>query len=231
VYIQRETNQSATGSRGGGGGNKSKETERHEFETKIESINNGTALRFRAFQNDMDDMDSELKKQQASITIEHNRITQEVYDRRNADTYLSSTIEQTAQRISLRVDKAEQEGKAMRGEISVMSNKIGLVVTQKDGQDVVNAASIVLGINNQDKTSQSYVNIKADRVNLTGYVTASQLNAVSAEIQNLRTGKTTAGLLRATTMRTEQFIFHGSVITRQTKTLADGTTIKYLGYS
>lgn len=230
VYIQRETNQSATGSRGGGGGNKSKETERHEFETKIESINNGTALRFRAFQNDMDDMDSELKKQQASITIEHNRITQEVYDRRNADTYLSSTIEQTAQRISLRVDKAEREGQAMRGEISVMSNKIGLVVTQKDGQDVVNAASIVLGINNQDKTSQSYVNIKADRVNLTGYVTASQLAAVDAQFDNLVAGNSAATILRTRTMFVNStFSFLGRYVYWKQKTLADGTTINYLG--
>jgi hypothetical protein len=201
VYLERETNQKATGSRGGGGGNKSKESERHEFETAIESINNGTALRFRAFQNDLNDMDSQIKKQEASITIEHNRITQEVYDRRQQGTILSSTIEQTAQRLSLRVDAADANYQQMRGEISVMSNKIGLVVTQRDGQDVVNAASIVLGINNQDKSSSSYVNIQADKINLSGYVTASQLNAANARIDNLMTGKATASKIICDDMR------------------------------
>ena len=98
IYIDRETSDSLTGSRGGGG-NRSGETERREFETAIESLNEGATLRFRAFQNDMNDLDAELKEQEARITLNADSIEQEVTDRRDADNTLNSTILQTASAI------------------------------------------------------------------------------------------------------------------------------------
>lgn len=100
-----------------------------------------------------------------------------------------------------------EEGlQSLYGGISVNSRKISLVVTESGGQDVVNTASIVLGINNQDKTSSSYVDISANFINLSGYVTASSLNAVDAKIDNLTSGVSTASVLRATS-------FYGSQAT------------------
>ena len=46
------------------------------------------------------------------------------------------------------------------------------------------------------------VTISSSKINLSGYVTATQLNAVKAEIENLRTGKTKADLISATTVMT-----------------------------
>ncbi len=136
VYINRDTTDNITGTRGGGRNKNSATTERHEFETAIESIDAGTGLRFRAFQNDLDDMDNELKLQEGRITVTYNKVEQEVVDRRNADGILS-------------------------GRITVEANKITQIVQNvgKDGQ--VTAASIVLAINN---AGESVAHIDANKV-------------------------------------------------------------------
>lgn len=61
-------------------------------------------------------------------------------------------------------------------QIDQNAKSVSLVVEEKNGQLVVNAASIVAGINHQDKTSSSYVDISADKINLTGYVTTTALD-------------------------------------------------------
>lgn len=69
---------------------------------------------------------------------------------------------------------------------SDLGAKIGLVVTETDeGDNVVNAASIVAGINAQDKGSESYVDIQAQYINLTGYVRATEFEATKAKIDQL----------------------------------------------
>ena len=267
VYIERSSIESITGSRGGGGGNRSTQSQRSEYETAI--LKNNREIQLRAYQNDLDDLDNEVKLQEARITIEHNRITQEVTDRREADNILNasitveanritqevserrgettalssritqeagritqeisdrtsadatldSRITQTANAITLEVERASTaEGQlsgritvnanaitqevtraqgaegALSGRITVNADKVSLVVEEKDGQNVVKASSIVAGINDQ---TGSYVKIKADTINLSGYVTASQLSATQADIDNLMSGNTTAAWIKA----------------------------------
>ena len=115
IYIDRNTNDSLTGTRGGNG-NKNTETERREFETAIESINDGTGLRFRAFQNDLNDLDAEQKLQEGRITVNYNLIQSEVVDRRDADNILSSSITQTAS--------------AIRSEVSATASNLQSVILQ-----------------------------------------------------------------------------------------------------
>ena len=230
VYIERKTNESATGSRGGGGGNKSKQTERSEYETAIEKSNRRITL--RAYQNDLDDLDNDVKLQEARIDIEHNRITMEVADRRDADGVLSSRITQTATEIrsevnneiagvnstiqqtaymirtevraseaglqsqitqtanaiTAEVNRATGAESSLSGRITVTSNKVGLVVEEKDGQNVVNSASIVAGINSQ---SGSYAKIQAAKINLDGYVTSSMLESAFTSAQQMATQQMT----------------------------------------
>ena len=139
IYIQRQTNMDATGSRGGGGGNKSKETEKKEFEAQIQSINAGTGLRFTAFQRDLDHMDEDIKKQEARIDVEHDRITTEVIDRRDADHELSTKIEQNAKSISLVV----KDGKVDRASLVLAINggrsSATIMADEIDIQGVVNS--------------------------------------------------------------------------------------------
>ena len=139
IYIDFNTNKDATGSRGGGGGNKSTEPEKKEFEAHIEAINAGTALRLRAFQRDMTKLEEDVMLQEAALTVEHNRITAEVTDRRQADNELSGKIEVEAGKITQIVQSVGSDGK-------------------------VTAASIVASINN----GGSSVVISADHVDIDG---------------------------------------------------------------
>lgn len=158
IYIQRETDMNATGGRGGGGGNKSKTTEKAEFEAQIQSINAGTGLRFTAFQRDMTKVQDDVKLQEASIKIEHDRIDQEVIDRRDKDNELSTSIQQNAKSISLVV----KNGKVDRASIVLAINngksstKITADEIELDGHTIANeleGLEIDVGLLTVDGTS------------------------------------------------------------------------------
>lgn len=158
IYIQRETDMNATGGRGGGGGNKSKTTEKAEFEAQIQSINNGTGLRFTAFQRDMTKVQDDVKLQEAAIKVEHDRIEQEVIDRRDKDNELSTSIQQNAKSISLVV----KNGKIDRASIVLAINngksstKITADEIELDGHTIANeleGLEIDVGLLTVDGTS------------------------------------------------------------------------------
>lgn len=128
------------------------------------------------------------------INVEAGRITSEVTRATSAENTLSSSITQTATAINAEVTRAQTAENTLSGRITVNSDKVSLVVTEKNGQYVVDSASIVAGINAQ---SGSYVKIKAKTIDLDGYVTASELNATDAKIDNLMAGNTTAAWIKA----------------------------------
>lgn len=153
IYIDFKTNKDATGSRGGGGGNKSTEPEKKEFEAHIESINAGTALRMRAFQRDMDKVQEDVMLNEAAITVEHNRITQEVTQR-------------AKQFEALEGDIVELDGK-----ITVEAGKVQQIVSAVGRDGKVTAASITLAIN----SAGSSVKIDADHVDVSGILEALEV--------------------------------------------------------
>lgn len=195
IYIQRQTDMDATGSRGGGGGNKSKETERKEFETAIESINAGTGLRFRAFQNDLDDMDNELKLQEARITINHDAIEAEVVQRSKEDgklkTDYTSKITQTAKEIRSEVRNVQ---KGLQSEIKQNADSISLVV--KDGK--IRSAQIVASIN----SAGSSVKISADHIVLDGTTIANLLDGQTILCSYINSDNAVFGPVMATNVST-----------------------------
>ena len=209
IYIERKTNESATGGRGGGGGNSNEEDNSwKEFRTTIQQINAGTALRFQSVQNDIDIQTEEIAIQTGRITVAYNRIDLEVQDRRNADNELNA-------RISIVNENTIHE--------------LQLVIENK-----TSAASIVAGINDQ---SGSYVKIKAATINLTGYVTVSDLNATNATIKNLVSGNTQATKLWASTILannetiSNRLTYLGHTIVSRNALAPDGvTTIPVLGW-
>lgn len=140
--------------------------------------------------NERKSADSSLSSR---ITVEKDRITQEVTNRQNADSVLSGRITVEANRITQEVTNRQSADNTLSGRITTEANKISLVVTEQEGQNVVNSASIVAGINGQ---TGSYVKIDADTINLSGYVTASQLAATNANITNLTNGTTTAASIK-----------------------------------
>lgn len=209
VYMNKLTNEEVTGSpggggRGGGGGNKSKQTERQEFETQI--IANNQMIQLRAYQNDLDDLDNEVKLQEAAITVEHNRITQEVTDRRSADTELSGRITVTANSINAEVTARSKADQDLAGRITITAREIRQEVTDNvnrlSARITVNADNINLKVNKDGvisaiNVSPESIDISASKINLTGYVTASDLAATNARFDNLVSGNTVAANLNS----------------------------------
>lgn len=68
----------------------------------------------------------------------------------------------------------------LRSEIAIQEGKISLVVSETSGGDVVNAASIVTAING----SSSSVIISADKIDLEGYVTVTDLSTQGQTVIN-----------------------------------------------
>lgn len=139
----------------------------------------------------------------SSITQTASQIRSEV---NASSSTLYSAITQTATQIRSEVASTAS---GLSSSITQNADKIAIVV---NGDNTVNAASIVAGINNQNKESSSYVDINADYINLTGYVTATQLSAVSAEINNLATGATTATLLKATRVSATGLVLNSQTV-------------------
>lgn len=92
----------------------------------------------------------------------------------------------------------DEQGQTISTEFIQVKDQIGFVVKIKDGEYEVDAAHVVAGINNQDKTSTSYVDIMADKINLTGYVTATTLDARLLNVDRLFANTGYAGTLYLT---------------------------------
>lgn len=165
---------------------------------------------------------------QSKITVQADRITQEITDRRSSEALLSSRITQTSNEITAEVTRATTAEGTLSGRITVNSDKVSIVV-EDDGAGGYkpNSASIVAGINGQEG---SYVKIKADTINLSGYVTASQLSATDAKIDNLTSGQSTAVSLKCQSFSITSgyaFTYGGSTISKRTVTIG-GTDYKLL---
>ena len=90
-----------------------------------------------------------------------------------------------------------------QGSLDITEQKVAIVV---DDNLNLKTASIVAGINAQ---TGSFVQISADKINLSGYVTATQLNALDARIDNLVGGYTTATYLHAGTINADDNFYFG----------------------
>lgn len=170
IYIQRDTNEQATGSRGGGGGNKSEQTVRSEYETQI--LKNNREIKLRAYQNDLDDLDNEVKLQEAYIDIQADRITAEVAEREKKDgeivTNYTSLITQTAREIRAEV---RDNVNGLNSKIVQQANKISLVVSS---DNKIKSASIVAQMN-RDSSS---ISISADCIDIDGLVKKLESEAI-----------------------------------------------------
>lgn len=96
--------------------------------------------------------------------------------------------------IALKADQTivtEQENKL--GELEKVTTQLGAELTVQAGQisSKVSKDGVISTINQ----SPEAVTINANRINLSGYVTASRLSAIEAELSNLSTGVTQASLI------------------------------------
>ena len=212
IYIERKTNEDATGGRGGGGGNAAEEVNSwQEFRTSLQVYQDGTGMKIRAVQNDIERQDEEIAIQEAHIEVLYNKIELEVTERQKADGELNvafeSKITQTAREIQLQVTDVQNN---LQSQITQNAGQIEVKVS-KDG--------IISSINQTPET----ITIKAKRVNLEGYVTIQQLNATQASISNLMSGFTSASVLKASSMYAGSLSLGGAFI-RRSSINVDGTS-------
>ena len=132
---------------------------------------------------------------------------------RNSISGVNSKITQTASSIRSEVAAAES---SLSSSITQNADRIALVVEQDgQGNDQIKTASIVAGINAQ---SGSYVKIQAAKINLSGYVTATDLETTNAKISNLMSGQTTATYINCYNFRVgaAQFTFGTGIVKKET---------------
>jgi hypothetical protein len=157
------------------------------------------------------------------ITVQADRITQEVTNRQRGDSELSGRITVTAREIRQEVTNTENR---LSARIKVNADQIELKV---------NKNGVVSAIN---QTAEE-VKIQASKINLSGYVTASDLAATNATIANLTSGTTQAAKLWATVLQATGFTvgsngrmtYLGHEITSHNATNRSGQNIAVLGWS
>lgn len=111
---------------------------------------------------------------------------------------------------------ATNTSKNVASMIKTQADRISLVVS--DGKNPkIKAGEITLAINND----KSVAKIIANRIELSGYVTAKEFAALEGSFKNLTSGSTTANTLKATLMQASTLNFNGSLCTWRRFTLLD----------
>lgn len=225
IYINREVEDFATGggkgvsTRGGGGGGRTRSAkEKGEFETDI--LQNERNIILEARQVD------ENRKVIKAAGMKIDPITGVIIYAEDVANSIGANFRVQSNAITSEVNSRKSEDEQLRGQIRVQANKISLVVTERNGRAVVNTASIVAGINTDHG---SYIRLQADTINLDGYVTANQLAATNASINNLMSGSAVATQLNAVTVSASVLRVANTRATWQLKNIPNVGYINYLG--
>ena len=182
----------------------------------------------------IDTLDGYARENFAQLQVRANKIYSEVIDRTNnlgsritqtatqiksevyaANSQIYSEIIQTASNILLHVENAVSdmgstlEVTAAEIRSSVYAAESSIYTSIKQNADAielkVSKGAIASTIN---QTAQSVL-ISASKIDLDGYVTMTQLSAVSGAITNLTSGSTTADILRASSMYASNLTVNG----------------------
>lgn len=180
--------------RGGGGGGRAAAEKAEEDLAWFEDTNDHVAMCAKGIVG-RDENGEPNWEVLSRLVVDGNGLDSQVREVKEGVELNSSRITQTQKEITLEVNERKSQDSTMSSKISQLSNKISLVVTEKNGKDVIDTASIVLGINNQ---TGSYVRIKANTINLDGYATATELNSTRASLNNLMSGRVTASSIHST---------------------------------
>lgn len=182
IYINRKTYEEATGesggASGGGGRGSPKDAKDSEFRTTI--ARNSRNI----------DINSEHIGEHGEILgkagLWIDPITGVLIYADDNENMIGSKMKVQSDMIRLEVAERKEMGLNLSSEIRMQKDKISLVVKETGEGYEVNSASIVAGINDQHG---SYVKIKADTIDLRGYVTMSELSATNARISNILSGR------------------------------------------
>lgn len=149
-----------------------------------------------------------------------------------------STLVQTASSLSSRIDDAEGNISSLEQTASSLTSRIStaegyystITQTAQEVQSKVSAGDIASTIN---QTAQSVL-ISAEKINLEGYVTATELQATNANITNLTNGTTQAShldgsLVTGTTVTARNtFVYGSDTISKRTLKIGDVSSLTVL---
>ena len=240
------TGEGISGGSGGGGGRAKREDEWKEYRSKWEVQDNkieGYVQRVDKSEKILEQAGLQIDSKGVLIyadngtdmtlfskfKVANDRITQEVTDRRKVQDQLNTKITQTSEAIKLEATRRQKAvgdlENTLTGKINVQAGKISLVVEEKNGQNVIKSASIMTAIN----ADGSQIKLSADRIDLSGYVTVSSLDATNGRINNLVSGDSAFTNIVTAGLSAASFKLAGSSISTQTATIG-GQTIHYLGW-
>ena len=210
IYINRNTNNSATGEKGGASGGRGSRRDKEDSEFRARIENDGRTIKILTEQ--VDENSDTLRA--AGIKVDP--ITGVLIYNEDIENGIGSRFKAQSQLIAAEVNERKAEDKELSSQIKIQKDKISLVVKETSSGYVVNSASIVMGINSQ---TGSYIKLQADKIDLTGYVTVSQLKATNAQIDNLITGNTVFKNLVGTKGSFYSLYLGGSQLSRNTYTI------------
>lgn len=189
-------------------------TSTNNMQTQITQNKNDITLRATKTE-----VSTEVDKLEAKIQVNADAITLKASqtDVNSKTANLQSQITVANNQIELKASKTDVNSQVANLEAAIQVNADA--ITTK-----VSAGEIASSIN---QTAQE-VKIAARKIDLSGYVTASELNAVSASINNLTSGSTTATHLRtsAFTVTASSFSLGGSTYTSATRNYVSSLTTK-----
>lgn len=212
------TGEGISGGSGGGGGRAKQDDEWKEFRSKWEVQDN----KIEGYVQRVDK--SEKILEQAGLQINSKGVL--IYADNGSKNTLYSKFKVTNDAITSEVKDRKKVEDQLSSKIKQQANKISLVVEEKNGVNVVNAAKIVLGINAQ---TGSYTKIIADTIDLQGSVLATEIATERGRITNLMAGNSLFTKVWATTVSTSVLQVAGSTASWQLKNIPGVGYINYLG--
>ena len=121
-----------------------------------------------------------------------------------------------------------KDGKLI-SQINAHSDKLSLVVKSTKSGDKVNAAQIIMGINEEKPgLKKSHIWIDADVVDMSGKVNVTDFNALKGRFEKLLSGSLAVTVLKAGSIQTGTLRVNNVLFTKMTKYI-DGQFINYLG--
>ena len=188
----------------GGGGSRSAAREKKEDHAWFEDTNNHVAMVAEGIVG-VDSKGEPNWWRFSELIADGNGIYGHVQGIQNQMVIAETRLDMNEYAIALEATNREKKDKELQGKITVQANQISLVVTKKNGQYVVDAASIVMGINDEADGGGSYIKLKAKAVDLGNYATVGQLDAAVGNFNKLTSGDTTAAWLKANSMAANSF--------------------------
>ena len=204
------TGEGISGGSGGGGGRARQNDEWKEYRSHWEVQDN----KIEGYVQRVDK--SEKILEQAGLQINSKGVL--IYADNGSKNSLYSRFKVTNDAITQEVKDRTKLTDTFKAQIKTESRKISMVVEEKNGVNVIKSASIITAIN-EDGSS---ILLKADKINLQGYVTMTTFSGLEGTVNNLAAGTFTGVGIRCGSLSVNSAQFTLGVSTVWKGTIIDG---------